>query len=656
MRVWYRFLPLLVVVMLLVQFEPTITARSVVAPPSALGESGSAAPLDSPTGFEQPTSQGPHSDLANVNSTSPQSQASNGSQSPASLPTLGLGESTQSIASSSAPIGPNQNRAQSGEIPAKVSVDISPSNNSLLVIPTVVDESAWPTVEVSVYNPNAFWVAIQVQSTSDADVSEFVYPWAQFHVIPPGEEAIYNLQFSEVDDSSIQFYIDASALDMPQTDQPGGDLDRLGGGFYTFADFVFTNVTAGFVPLDRLLLLMMPSSVDAPSLAEDLVRELFGTVACSNLINSTSSGGFPGSGIWSWVQDAYRCFTSPEMMTFVSEILAEAGEDTTQLKAFGPLLTVADAYAALFVSSYQLFSSGTYSATITFESIVSEYGRVRVHQVDEDGNPVPGGCYTLRSTTDPSSQRLGSGCDERDGNLDGSITIGSKPGDMAILGNTSAPDGYAAPSDRSVELVQNQTVDITVDLVRGTAVTVSVVDDDGEPVRGACFALTPALLAGDLEECDQSDGSEDGTITFDNVGAGQYMLNQTVVPFNHSGAEDQQITVEQDLPQSITVINSFDGFGSLVINLSAEDGSLPLGSCFDVFKIDESPNQFVARLCDDSSGVLELDPIRYGGYQLVQVTTPDGYLPAPDTEFAIMGGAGDCSGCHKPWSRESADS
>ncbi|MCO5219406.1 MAG: hypothetical protein M9953_07705 [Thermomicrobiales bacterium] len=525
-----------------------------------------------------------------------------------------------------------QNFLQSDTTTGTVSVYMSPDTGSdfRLVIPAVMDDSDWPNVTVSILNPNEFWVAIQPEVGTDASISAFGEPWGKLLVIPPGESAEFDILFSSYMNSSFEFYVDGSMSTMPKL-VDGEGLGLPGGGFYTLADLLFSTVTLGFVPLERLFQGMSASTTEGA----DVISELFETVDCYKL----QAGVSGGSGFLDIVQNAYRCLTSPEVFNTADMILSQNELYEEPLGRPGELLQIADVFSTLLVSGYQLARSGTAAATITFESNMAEYGTVAVHQVDGEENPVAGGCYTVRESANPDSRRLGTACDEDDGSVDGTIMVHiTRQTASATLRNSTVVAGYARPADQGIEIVRDQTVDVTVELERGTTVTVLVVDEEGQPVPDACFFLTPFAMGDERAECDLWDFSSDGIITFDNVASGRYILTQFSDPLNHVGIEGQEVVVEKDTPRTITVVNRYSEYGSLTINLTGSDGSLPTGSCFNVYKNEQSARKFVARLCDEASGMLELNGIIYGEYELESVVVPAGYAHVHPLPFVILGG------------------
>ena len=133
-------------------------------------------------------------------------------------------------------------------------------------------------------------------------------------------------------------------------------------------------------------------------------------------------------------------------------------------------------------------------------------GRIGLYTTNTNGDPLGGACYSLNGG-EPI-------CDNgpQDGDSDDGVMrlTGLTPGDYTIS-QTTVPDGYQQAPDQTITVNPGARtrVDFVNELALGT-LSVSVTDDQGNPVPGACVTATDA--AGNATQvCDNQDPDQDAT-------------------------------------------------------------------------------------------------------------------------------------------------
>jgi uncharacterized surface anchored protein len=160
-------------------------------------------------------------------------------------------------------------------------------------------------------------------------------------------------------------------------------------------------------------------------------------------------------------------------------------------------------------------------------------------------------------------------CDASDGS-DNGITpfTGLATGDY-ILFERVAPSGYTASHTIlfSVDADQHG-VELTVENTKGETpqygtLIIKKVDEAGNPLPGACFALFDPrsdLSEPVTEKCDGSvndqDGVNDGTVTYMNNGRGTFLVRETRAPDGYAAAADQTITIDSGQTVTVTFVDT----------------------------------------------------------------------------------------------------
>ncbi len=281
-------------------------------------------------------------------------------------------------------------------------------------------------------------------------------------------------------------------------------------------------------------------------------------------------------------------------------------------------------------------------ATITVELEQAETtGAIELVTVNNaTSQRISGLCYELRGATTIAA------CDgdaSDINSLDGVIRLIEVPAGEYDLVLTNLPEGYRELAARTVTVdpgVTN-TYEIRLDpLPEPATLTVLKVDPDDEPLTGACFAVRKANTTIQTA-CDSSNGQpNDGTIVFEGLAAGTYLLVETRAPSsNYQVSSPIEFTVVAGQQREISVIN-YPRPGRLVITkVDSTDATLKLeNACFSL-----EGDRTYGPFCDGDDGTVDgrttFSNVAPGDYTLVETTAPAGYLPADDRDVRVNPGA-----------------
>src|SRR5215213_3912620 len=169
-------------------------------------------------------------------------------------------------------------------------------------------------------------------------------------------------------------------------------------------------------------------------------------------------------------------------------------------------------------------------------------GRLTVLAVDAAQQPLPGVCFAV--------VELGFEVCDDDG--DGAVVFDAVPSAPLTLRETTPPSGFASIGDLPVSIeptgarllvphqpVAGETPVVPADVpssvepvetpqaaAGASDVVLTLRDRQGNPVPGACWALTESDGNQTDERCDGDDGADDGIIQFDAVPAGRYRVHE----------------------------------------------------------------------------------------------------------------------------------
>jgi uncharacterized surface anchored protein len=313
-----------------------------------------------------------------------------------------------------------------------------------------------------------------------------------------------------------------------------------------------------------------------------------------------------------------------------------------------------------------------------------------VSAVDASGQPRSGSCFAI---VDRQNQLQAQACDEDDGQADGIVSLrvpnGLDDGSYSLFETFTAGNGPAAPEQRidlgtgrfqaeaqaaSQEAAQEATAEPTAEASpeqpaaqpgqpviqpgeQPGQLTVVPVDEAGQPLPGACFAIPEFGFSA----CDDD---LDGTVVFNAVPATPITLQETAPPAGYAAVGAVPLTVEvtgtrvllphqpsgeaaqateEETPPAQpaeTPQTAPAGANQVVLTLQDRTGQPVAGGCW---ALTPRGSAGTTQRCDGDDGAedgtIVFDAVPAGRYRLDEVTTPDGYRPAESQNVQVADGA-----------------
>jgi hypothetical protein len=198
------------------------------------------------------------------------------------------------------------------------------------------------------------------------------------------------------------------------------------------------------------------------------------------------------------------------------------------------------------------------------------------------------------------------------------------PGDYSLV-ETVPPSGYllADPRDVTIEPGSSQQVTVANELAPPPEETGALIvykqDEAQQELPGGCFRLYNGDAPVTGQVCDNSDGTNDGTIQFSDVPTGTWTLRETLAPStSYQIADSRDVTIRNDETTEVSVINTLK-LGRIQIYKTNPKGQPLQEACFDL-----APDGNDAR-CTDAAGVVVFSNLTPGTYNLTEVQAPYGY-------------------------------
>ena len=263
-------------------------------------------------------------------------------------------------------------------------------------------------------------------------------------------------------------------------------------------------------------------------------------------------------------------------------------------------------------------------------------GSVRITKQNQDGTQqLPGACFGL----DRGNGLEFVTCDNQPGDADpaqGIILINNVPPDDYQLIETQAPAGYDPGATVTITVAPAQTVQVSVRNAPAPPptdvgnLTVQKKDQQGSSLAGACFALKQGNLTKYGPVCDDDDGANDGTITFTNIGVGDYSLVETQKPSaDYQTPPVVPVTVTKNQTKTVTVTNVLLP-GLIQITKTNQQGNPLTGACFKV-----SPGNWAVQ-CTGGSGQVVFSNLPPGVYTVTETKAPYGFQLAPPVTNVVV--------------------
>jgi uncharacterized surface anchored protein len=280
-------------------------------------------------------------------------------------------------------------------------------------------------------------------------------------------------------------------------------------------------------------------------------------------------------------------------------------------------------------------------------------GQVSVLALDETAAPMFWLCFDLYYDAGDGSPGgyVGFSCDSYDG-TDGTTTFVDLPAGAYVLVESweTLPGGYLISPNQPLTLTDGESRTLTAAHQRAGSLTVYKVDPNGAPLPGACFQLnldggggTPGAFI--TWRCDAYDGLDDGT-TFFETANGDLVLIESQVPAGYLAAPNQPVRVEPGQQKIVTIEDPLGGT-LLVRKVDANGAALTdgdLGACFQLWTDggDGTPAGYLGEQCDGydgaNDGALTFTGLQTGGYVLVEIRAPAGYLTVANQLVSVQAG------------------
>ena len=249
-------------------------------------------------------------------------------------------------------------------------------------------------------------------------------------------------------------------------------------------------------------------------------------------------------------------------------------------------------------------------------------GRLVVTKVDaaDASSLLPNACFILQG-----DREYGPFCDADDRSEDGRTAFANiVPGDYQLV-ETVPPAGYVVsePRDVTIEPGSSQRVTVANELAppleeSGTLVVFKQ-DEARDSLPGGCFRLFDGETTVTGRVCDNTDGTDDGTISFGEVPVGTWILRETLAPSpSYQIAEDREVTITNGETTEVSVVNTLKP-GRVLVNKTNPEGQPLQDACFEL-----GSDGGEAR-CTDAAGVVVFSNLVPGTYVLTETTAPTGY-------------------------------
>lgn len=226
----------------------------------------------------------------------------------------------------------------------------------------------------------------------------------------------------------------------------------------------------------------------------------------------------------------------------------------------------------------------------------------------------------------------------------GTIVFKNLPYGEYYVKEISAPPGYVLAGIDESEHVTLLKTDAhrTVTMVNKTykgSITINKLDENGDPLTGAEFTLQPTDVTKAVDE--------KGCVTFSDLTAGTYFIQETKVPYGYGGVSGYvSVTIDENgdmksinVPENMSVkgkeitINwkNQKVYGSLKVVKHGKDNALLQGAVFEL-----SGNGIEKRDTTNSDGVVLFEGLPYGDYTLKEIRPPIGYVVSSELSRGVQ--------------------
>jgi uncharacterized surface anchored protein len=285
---------------------------------------------------------------------------------------------------------------------------------------------------------------------------------------------------------------------------------------------------------------------------------------------------------------------------------------------------------------------------------------------NETGEPIAGTCYVLTGPVtygpvcdnggtasaglfaNPAALGLQVAIQDADPAVGVILLEGIATGEY-VLTQTQSPEGLEPFGELAITVEADALAEVEVQNVETApetgAVEITSVDENGDPLAGACFGLTGSGEAGDVEPvCDggrRDASTEDGVVGIADVQPGTYGLSETRTPEGYVAPAEQEITVEAGETTSVEVQHetTAPATGSVVVTSTGPDGATVGGACYSL----GGPSR---EICDNDendanpdAGFVRFDDVDADAVTVTETRAPEGFeLAEPASQNATVEG------------------
>ncbi|GAF21647.1 collagen adhesion protein [Bacillus sp. JCM 19047] len=284
-----------------------------------------------------------------------------------------------------------------------------------------------------------------------------------------------------------------------------------------------------------------------------------------------------------------------------------------------------------------VFEIGLGETTVTEVSFVNEFtpGSVGLTKVNKEGATLEGAVFSLFDAED-NELETGLTTDEEGRLVVEELTLGTY-----YFVETEAPEGYELDNTPlEFEIVFNQEVQLEVikeNSASPGAVELTKVDEKGETLEGAVFTLY------DSEDNELQTGlttDEEGKLVVNDLSPGSYYFVETEAPFGYELDETQlafEIEFNQQEVVMVEAVNQLILGNVTIIKVDSESDATLQGAEFEI-RNDE--DQVVETVTTNNLGLVDVQGLTPGDYQLIETKAPDGYQKLEDEiRFTVQVGA-----------------
>ena len=232
---------------------------------------------------------------------------------------------------------------------------------------------------------------------------------------------------------------------------------------------------------------------------------------------------------------------------------------------------------------------------------------------------------------------------------DGSYSFVDVPAGDYVVTQTNLDDSYSDVTPNAIEvtlaagasLVDNNFVDEQLGSIEGMVLADLNNDDSGD---SPLVEVTLTLKDAEGNELATTITGEDGSYSFADIPAGDYVVTQTNLDDTYSDVSPRNIEISLDAGASFSNVDFVDEqlgsiSGSVLADIDNDDaGDDPLAGV--TVELLDSEGELVASVASDENGFYSFDNIPAGSYQVVQTNLDESFSDVTDNTIELTLAAG----------------